>query len=151
MTGFKHGGCGTPEYAAWHSMKDRCYNPNNKRYPIYGGRGIRVCPQWGSSFVNFLADMGDKPSSQHSLERVDNNKGYYKGNCRWATREDQAQNKRVTRFIEYQGELVPLSKLASDHGMKRSTLWNRLYQLGWPLGRALSEPLGNYRDHREGV
>lgn len=84
----------TPEYRAWYSMKTRCYNSNIKRYADYGGRGIRVCERWLSSYENFLEDMGRKPSSQHSLDRIDNNLNYEPSNCRWATHSEQNNNKR---------------------------------------------------------
>ena len=83
------------EYLAWQSMKDRCTNPNNKQFKDYGGRGIKVCKRWHNSFEAFLADMGMKPSPEHSLDRYPNNDGNYEPkNCRWATWKQQASNKR---------------------------------------------------------
>lgn len=91
MSQFRHGSVNTPEYNTWSSMLRRCNNANNRSYPRYGGRGIRVCDQW-NDFVGFLRDMGRKPSPDHSLDRIDNNGNYEPGNCRWATRVQQSRN-----------------------------------------------------------
>lgn len=84
----------TVEYLAWCKMKTRCYNPKCERYPSYGGRGIAVCERWRNSYEAFLADMGRKPTQQHSLDRRDVNGNYEPGNCRWATDHEQRMNKR---------------------------------------------------------
>tara|TARA_R110000868_G_scaffold13848_3_gene64357 strand:- start:8415 stop:8933 length:519 start_codon:yes stop_codon:yes gene_type:complete len=84
----------TTEYISWFGMKQRCYNTNFRQYKDYGGRGIKVCERWKESFVNFLEDMGRKPSPQHSLDRINNDGNYEPSNCRWATRSEQQNNKR---------------------------------------------------------
>lgn len=88
-----HAMCKSKEYQAWADMKARCSNPNNKRYKDYGGRGITVCERWVRSFSDFYGDMGECKVGL-SLDRVDNDKGYRKSNCRWATAKQQANNKR---------------------------------------------------------
>lgn len=88
----------TPTWNAWINIKQRCLNPNNSGYKYYGGRGIKICHNWRKSFPSFLRDMGERPSKKHSIERINNNRGYSKTNCKWATRFEQARNKRNTIF-----------------------------------------------------
>jgi hypothetical protein len=91
----RHGRSGTPEHRAWKGMIQRCTNTNAVNFRDYGGRGIKVCARWRNSFENFLADMGDRPSPQHSLDRYPNNDGDYEPtNCRWATKTQQSFNRR---------------------------------------------------------
>lgn len=93
-----HGLTHTPEYCVWESMKKRCLNKNNHAYPRYGGRGITVCERWLESAANFVEDMGLRPSDKHQLDRIDNNKGYYKENCRWVLSIINNKNKRNSKY-----------------------------------------------------
>lgn len=124
------------EYIAWVSMRGRCNNPNNKAYHHYGGRGIGVCREW-DSFDQFLIDMGAKPSSKHSLDRIRVNESYCKSNCRWATPDVQSENKRNTRLITHDGVTMCLSRWAKKLKIARSVLEQRLKN-GYPLEKALS-------------
>lgn len=95
----KHGMCDSPTYRSWANMRSRCHNPNDHGYPRYGGRGIRTCERW-DSFENFLMDMGEKPEwATGGLDRIDGNGNYEPGNCRWATWEQQAVNRRMPNEI----------------------------------------------------
>jgi len=93
-----HGMTNTPEYTAWINMKQRCFNPNNKSYPDYGGRGITVCDRWKNSFNNFYEDMGLKPFMNAEIDRENNNLGYTKENCRWVTKTVNIQNRSNVRL-----------------------------------------------------
>jgi hypothetical protein len=90
------------EYNSWLGMKQRCYNPNNRSYKHYGGRGIIVCERWLNSFRNFFEDMGFKPSEYHSLDRIDNDGNYELNNCRWATTFEQSHNSRNWCYYQNQ-------------------------------------------------
>lgn len=93
-------GLKTPEYRLFADIHQRCGNPNNPSWKHYGGRGIRVCERW-NSFSNFLADVGRRPTPDHSLDRYPNNNGNYEpGNVRWATREQQIKNRRISKSLE---------------------------------------------------
>ena len=88
-----HGMYGTPTYVSWRRMKDRCLNKNHMYYHLYGGQGVTIAQKW-MDFEGFLEDMGKRPAGGYSLDRIDNNRGYYKENCRWIPRRDQPKNRR---------------------------------------------------------
>lgn len=137
----KHGLGSVPEYEIWCSMKKRCQNKNCKAYKNYGARGIKVCERWNNSFEAFLEDMGSRPSPLHSLDRIDNNRGYEPANCRWATDKEQGRNKRDTTMITIRGERRPLIEWCEVLGTNYRTAKNRLRK-GWSEEAALmTEPL----------
>jgi hypothetical protein len=128
----------SPEYRAWCAMLQRCYNPNNRAYARYGGRGVQVCDDWILSFDAFLSDMGCRPSSAHSIERLDNDGGYDKDNCVWATREEQQRNNRRNVILEFNGKQQTAVEWANECGIPASTLYSRI-RLGWSAERALTK------------
>jgi hypothetical protein len=128
-----------PIYYVWAAMKQRCLNTKCARYKQYGARGIEVCDRWRDSFAAFKADMGPRPDG-HTLERNDNDGHYEPGNCRWATRREQANNRQRTLRIRYEGRVWLVSELAEHVGMSATALDYRIRHR-WGLKRALTEPL----------
>jgi len=120
-------------------MIQRCENKKLPSYLDYGGRGITVCERW-HKYENFLADMGRKPSKNHSLDRMNNEKGYSRSNCRWATRKEQVLNKRSNRIVTHEGVAKTLTEWAEDAGLARSVLRQRL-ESGWDVERSLMQPV----------
>lgn len=130
----------TSEYNIWRHMKGRCLNPKNKRYPLYGGRGISVCDKW-LKFEGFYEDMKDRPSPDHSIDRIDNSKGYSLANCRWANQSQQCRNKRNNRIVSYKGETLCLTDAIERYTeLDQSTVRSRLDK-GWSIEDALEQPL----------
>lgn len=139
-----HGMTKTPEYEAWRSMKVRCSCPRKANYDRYGGRGISVCHEWETSFEEFYKSMGLRPSPEHSLDRIDNDGNYTPDNCRWATREEQARNKRRSgsHMITYAGRTMYLAEWAREKGLSYNALHDRLVRYRWPIEKALTRPSG---------
>ena len=137
-----HGLSKSPEYQAWNGMKHRCLNPNYHAYKKYGAIGVRVCDRWRDSFEAFYADMGPRPSSWHSLDRINPWGDYEPGNCRWALPIEQGSNRKVTRHLEHDGQTKTTAEWAEAKGMDVRTLRMRLY-MGWTVERALTEPVGS--------
>ena len=129
---------GNREYRAWAHAKSRCYNPNVPAFYRYGGRGVIMCERWKNSFEAFLEDMGKCPDGL-TLDRIDNNGNYEPGNCRWIDMKTQSENRRSTRWIEFQGVTRTMSEWARFLGVKREALAYRLDQ-GWPTEKALFKP-----------
>lgn len=134
-----HGMDGTQVYHCWDAMIQRCTNPKHPAYHNYGGRGIIVCDRW-RTFGNFYADMGDPPSSKHSIERTNNDAGYCPENCRWATRKEQTRNSRRNRILKFHGETKCVAEWAEEIGIRPGILVKRL-NAGWSAQRALTEPV----------
>jgi len=131
------GGHGTPEYRSWREMKRRCYNSSYREYHLYGGRGIAICDRWRTSFTNFLADMGPKPSPLHSIDRLDNDGNYEPDNCRWTTPMEQGQNTRKARLLTHNGKTLSIRAWARKLGIAHQTLISRLAK-GWPPEKVFS-------------
>jgi hypothetical protein len=129
----------TPEYDAWQAMHARCSTEREHLMPRYAGRGIRVCERWSgpTGFPYFFSDMGRKPSPSHSLDRFPDNDGDYEpGNCRWATRAEQASNTSSTRVITFNGVTMTMTQWAAHVGVTPSTMVYRLKN--WTIRQALT-------------
>lgn len=120
-----HGGRSLPEYGIWRHMLSRCENKNLPAYKDYGGRGIGVCQRW-HDFALFLEDMGRRPSVRHSIDRIDNSRGYEPGNCRWATPKEQNRNRRDSCLLDVDGVIATLAEHCERAGVKYSTAHMRL-------------------------
>jgi hypothetical protein len=128
-----------PEYAIWNGMRQRCNNPSAGAYRHYGGRGIKVCPEW-EQFWQFVADMGPRPSPDHTLERIDNDGDYRPSNCKWATRRAQSRNRRSNRLLTFNGRTQPMSAWADETGITYTAIQTRLDR-GWSVHDALTRPM----------
>lgn len=128
------------EYRSWIGAKKRTTNQNNRDYPRYGGRGIIMCHLWVNDFDLFLADMGPRPPGT-SLDRIDNNGPYSKGNCRWATPVEQARNRRSSILYSVGNDEKTLTEWSKVSGIPEPRIWKRVNTLGWPPERAIFEPI----------
>jgi hypothetical protein len=130
----------SPEWNSWSAMRARCENQSDPAWKDYGGRGVRVCERW-QTFEVFLADMGRRPTSSHSIDRFpDKNGNYEPSNCRWATKKEQARNTRQNRILEYNGEALCMAEWAERLGVRPQRIHARLKR-GWSVARALTEPV----------
>lgn len=118
------------EYMIWLNMRSRCRNPANKGFAYYGGRGIEICDRWFDSFEAFMADIGPRPSHNHSVERKDNDGPYSPDNCKWASKKEQARNTRRSRIIWVRGEPRVLAEIAETTGICEATIRERV-ERGW--------------------
>lgn len=122
---YRHGKRHSKVYNTWQHILNRCRNKRAKAYKNYGGRGIVVCDRW-LVFVNFYADMGDPPTATHSIERVNNDKGYSPDNCKWATRDEQANNTRRSRKVTLNGRTQTVVQWERELNIPRNRIYNRL-------------------------
>lgn len=135
---YKHGKTKSKVYRAWQHSKERCYNKSCKKYPRYGGRGIKVCDRWKDSFENFYIDMGDPPTEKHTLGRIDNDGDYCPENCRWETYQDQMNNTSRTVLLTFDGKTQSVTQWNDDLGFKRGTLRRRIVDFGYSVDMALN-------------
>jgi len=131
-----HGMSGTREHAIWRTIKDRCKNPKNKSYAFYGSRGITICQRWDESFQAFIDDMGMSPTDHHSVDRIDNSKGYEPGNCKWATATEQANNTRRSRLITVGDVTKTISQWSHELNLRVGIIYDRINR-GVPPEEAL--------------
>lgn len=138
--GYTRPGKVIPEFRIWSTIKERCNNPNNKSYQNYGGRGISICEKWEHDFVAFISDVGRRPSKEYTLDRIDNNGNYEPGNVRWATRIEQANNKRTSILITYKGQTKPLPVWCRELGLSRRLMRERIFRNKWSIEKAFETP-----------
>ena len=123
------------EYNIWYGMRERCEKSYNQFYGNYGGRGIKVCAHW-AEFINFFEDMGEKPKDK-TLDRIDNDGGYSKENCRWATWSEQSTNRRSNRLLTHNNKTQTVKEWSDELNIKYDTLSKRINKLGWSTEKAL--------------
>lgn len=133
-----HGMTGTPAFQAWLKMRERCGDASHPQFHRYGGRGIKVCAAWSKSFEAFYQDMG-APPPRHQIDRVDNDRDYEPGNCRWVTSKQNNRNRSNNVNVVWDGRSQTIAGWAEELGMLSATLWHRLDR--WPLERAMTEPV----------
>jgi hypothetical protein len=136
---FRHGMGKSTEYNSWIAMRRRCNDPHCDSYQSYGGSGVTVCERWDASFVDFLADMGMKPTREHTIDRIDSSGNYEPGNCRWATKIEQSRNTASVRLVTLSGKTLPISSWAQQLGLSVPTVFGRIRR-GWSAERALTTP-----------
>lgn len=136
-----HGYTGTPEHSVWKHIRQRCLNPNDKSFPDYGGRGIKICDRWLASFENFFEDMGKRPARGYSIERINNDGDYCPENCIWAKdRIIQNNNTRKNVFLTHNGQTMTVTQWARHIDIPAATLWKRI-QREWSTEDALTLPV----------
>ena len=143
---FKHGKKRHPLYRVWSTMKERCKNPNSKKFKNYGLRGISVCKKWDSDFMNFYNwAMNNGYLKGLSIERIDNNGNYEPKNCKWITMAEQAKNKTTTVRVYYFGKEMTIAELSNKTGLSYDLLYQRIFKLKWSVDDAVKRPhcLGN--------
>lgn len=133
------GGSGHPLYNIWKGIIQRCENPHHTHFADYGARGIVMCPRWREDFFAFVADVGERPSPSHTLDRKDNDRGYEPGNVGWATQAAQMNNTRKTVTISWRGRTYTLSEAMEVTGLDRATLAWRIKR-GWAAERIMTTP-----------
>lgn len=135
-------------YRTWYGMLERCNNPLNPAYERYGERGIKVCERWQNSFELFVLDIGEKPSKEHSIDRINNDKGYSPDNCKWATKTEQAHNRRSNKMITFRGETLNVKQWCTRLGIDAGFVYQRLKK-GWDVIDALTVPrITNGQKHK---
>lgn len=133
-----HGGSKTETYRIWCGMIRRCEYKQHRHYHQYGGRGIKVCPEWRNSYEQFLKDMGERPANK-SIDRIDTNGDYCKQNCRWATHLEQASNTRSNHLITCDGKTLNITQWGRLIGLDSRVIHKRL-KMGWDVKSAVSTP-----------
>jgi hypothetical protein len=142
----KHGAAGTPTYHVWVNIKTRCQNEKNPNFAKYGAKGVTLCKRW-QKFENFLADMGERPSPDHTIERRENKKGYTPDNCCWIPKGEQARNKTTNHRITVNGTTKLLTEWAKALDCPHTTLLTRLRN-GWSEEATVTTPVRSHKPYQ---
>lgn len=134
-------------YGSWAKARARCYDMSSDQYKYYGGRGISMCERWRQSFPAFLADMGQKPTAKHQIDRIDVNGNYEPGNVRWVTPQEQQSNRRDNRRVLVNGAEITLAAIPRRPDLSSNAVLRRVGR-GWPIAEAVGTPPGSHRDRR---
>lgn len=139
---FKHGFKHTRIYNVWAGIKARCYNPNNKSYKDYGGRGIIMCDEWKNGFINFKNwAISNGYNDNLTIDRINVNGDYEPSNCRWATKKEQCNNRTTNKFITYKNEIHTLAEWSEIVGIKYKCLHKRIKYFNWSIEKAFNTPI----------
>jgi hypothetical protein len=133
-----HGGYGTAEYKTWTAMKRRCLDPSDVGFYLYGGRGVKIHQSWINSFSEFLTCVGKRPTSKHTIDRIDTNGNYEPGNVKWSTPKEQGRNRRNNRIIECRGQRKTLVEWSEQIGIPAINISTRIDRYGWSIEEALN-------------
>lgn len=149
-----HGRSKERVFSVWQGMMGRCYDKNEKAYPSYGGRGIKVCDEWHDSakFIDWAIENGydeTKKGIDNSIDRIDVDGDYCPENCRWADYKTQSRNKRNTRYANYNGQILPIRDIADIVGIKATNIIQRMDKYGWSEYEAIHIPEGGKREKQK--
>ena len=150
----KHGGKKERLYNVWLGILGRCLNPTDRHYTDYGGRGITICEAWKdyAAFRDWAIAAGYDPSAKRgacTIDRINNDAGYFPDNCRWVNGTVQCNNRRTNHRLEYNGESHTISEWACISGIRKDTLRRRIEKYGWSIERALTEETHSYKQHSQ--
>lgn len=148
--GFANANKQSTEYKIWAGIKSRCENKNTPAYEGYGGRGIKMCDRWRKSFVDFLHDVGFRPSSNLSLDRINNDGNYEPGNVKWSTQKEQCRNTRKTLLVDWRGERLPLKAVCENENIDYRMVWSRINVFGMSVESAINKPVRSMPKGRRG-
>lgn len=135
------------EYNTWTAIKQRCHNPDSPSFAYYGARGIVVCEEWRGSFDSFRNHVGARPGAEYSLDRIDNARGYEPGNVRWATKSEQARNRRGRHMLTIDGRTMGIVEWCEVSGVPFGVVRQRYVRMGWSAHDAVFTPVGRKSQH----
>lgn len=140
----QHGGAAngkeTKLYRIWKNIKQRCLNPSNEKFHVYGGAGKTICDEWKHNFEAFKLHMGEPPSPLHSVDRIENDKGYFPGNVKWSTPKEQSRNQSTNNLVTIDGVTKCVTEWCEATGIDSNLAYARIHRLAWEPARAVTTP-----------